>query len=113
LDNATEGLDDAMREKVIIAVYSDSLSNPLFEYIGSNKRMLVVLDELQQGELQATGGTMTDGEFKAFTDILIQLTGLSVHERQSTLNKLTEGSMPSFTVSDVEVSIKGKKVSNK
>ena len=109
LDNTTKDLDDATRDKVISAVYSDSVLNPLFKYIGGNKRMLIVLDEQQQGELQATGG-MTDRAFKAFDDLLTQLTGLSVRERESTLKKLTEGSMPSFTVSDVEVSIKGKKV---
>jgi hypothetical protein len=71
--------------------------------------MLVVLDEQQQGELQLMGG-MTDPGFRAFNNLLVQMTGLSVHERTTTLKKLTEGTMPNFTVSNVEVIIKGKKV---
>ena len=68
-----------------------------------------MLDEEKQGQLQTTDG-MTDHAWKAFNELKVQLTGLYVCQRESTLKKLTEGSMPDFTVSHVDVQLKDKKV---
>jgi hypothetical protein len=53
---------------------------------------------------------MTYRAWKAFDELLVELTGLSLHDRKNTLKKMTEGSMPSFSVSQVEVVVKGKRV---
>jgi len=106
IERETSKMTVKTRDRIISKAQLETVSTPLYKYIGHN-RMLVVLDEEKQGRLQATGG-MTDRAWKAFDELLVELTGISVRDRKSTLKKMTEGSMPNFTVSEVEVIVKGK-----